>query len=535
MIWTYIKYIRNPFTLMLGVGIKFIFKKIFFKTLDWKDYNELLRLSVELIPAENWYNMYRLLMRVAFTPYNEVTKIDTISGILQNSVFNSNLKKSNLRINEESQDKSWKFFFISIILSGLIKKFYLFVRTFVLLPFKIGTWLFMGGLVGINVNSMINWFEFLRFNIPKLFYNKLLDAHLNWLNLFKGVGQIESISTKDIEEVKLKNLPKTLDLSNSNNEKEPETFFYLTKNQWIGILVVTGITLLICTGIYIKYNFYSDTDKGPGDSPDYAKVYDNIKSKGKLQELNVSSNTGLNTNVNDNLNIVTPSTTVTNINEVKTNEGWISYFKNKISSLIPGKSSSTDLNTPLSQHQHQIAITDNTQPVEMNTVTPNTPKAEIRPTTPNIAVKVQNVPITSRETLIPGFRPWTPDFNSNLGLTQLYTPQGQSVFRFSGEDINPLSTGSLTPKANIVDSLDSPRNNMINPLDSTSTGFSTPKGNTIDPLASTNVESLSPKSTPLPITRSNTPIQNVVEKPLTGSSRPVSPIPNIDNDTGNWI
>jgi len=73
---------------MLGVGIKFIFKKIFFKTLDWRDYNELLRLSFYLIPAENWYNMYRLLMRVAFTPYNEVTKIDTISGILQNSVFN---------------------------------------------------------------------------------------------------------------------------------------------------------------------------------------------------------------------------------------------------------------------------------------------------------------------------------------------------------------------------------------------------------------------------------------------------------------
>jgi len=57
----------------------------------------------------------------------------------------------------------------------------------------------MGGLVGINVDNIINWFYFLRFNIPKWFYNKLLDAHLNWLKLFKGVGQIESISTKDIE------------------------------------------------------------------------------------------------------------------------------------------------------------------------------------------------------------------------------------------------------------------------------------------------------------------------------------------------
>ena len=87
MIWTYIKYIRNPFTIVIGTTIKFIFKNLLFKHLAWRDYNELLKLTVELIPAENWVSLCKLLMRVTLTPYNEVTQIDPISGIMQNSIF----------------------------------------------------------------------------------------------------------------------------------------------------------------------------------------------------------------------------------------------------------------------------------------------------------------------------------------------------------------------------------------------------------------------------------------------------------------
>jgi len=74
MIWTYIKYIRNPFTLIVGSGIKYFVNKIFFRNLEWKDYNELLKLTVEVIPAQNWYQMYRLLMKVVFTPYLLIMK-----------------------------------------------------------------------------------------------------------------------------------------------------------------------------------------------------------------------------------------------------------------------------------------------------------------------------------------------------------------------------------------------------------------------------------------------------------------------------
>ena len=202
MIWTYIKYLRNPFTLIVGTTVKFILKKLIFKNLEWKDYNELLRLSVDLIPAQNWYYLTRLLMKVAVTPYNEVTQIDQISGILQNTVFNSTHKKTNKEIEAESQDRSWKIFFLSVIFGGLFKKIKFFIRSCVLLPFKIGSWLFMGGLVGINVNGILNCLEYVRFNIPNWFYSKLLDVHINWLNWIKGVGKIESLSTKDLEESK---------------------------------------------------------------------------------------------------------------------------------------------------------------------------------------------------------------------------------------------------------------------------------------------------------------------------------------------
>jgi len=49
--------------------------------------------------------MCKLLLRVTITPYNEVTQIDQIAGIVNNSVFNSSFKTSKA-IEEEKQDRS---------------------------------------------------------------------------------------------------------------------------------------------------------------------------------------------------------------------------------------------------------------------------------------------------------------------------------------------------------------------------------------------------------------------------------------------
>jgi len=78
-------------------------------------------------------------MRVALTPHQEVTQIDQIGSILNSSVFHTASNKTIKTMEEESKDKSWKYFFISVILGGLGKKLYFFIRNFILLPFKIGT------------------------------------------------------------------------------------------------------------------------------------------------------------------------------------------------------------------------------------------------------------------------------------------------------------------------------------------------------------------------------------------------------------
>jgi len=356
MIWTYIKYIRNPFTLVAGITVKFIFKNLLFKNLEWRDYNEFIRLTVDLIPTENWYSLCKLLMRVTFTPYNEVTQIDQISGILQHTTFNSNLKKTNKKIEEERQDKSWKIFFISAILGGLWKKFYFFTKSFIL-SFKIGTWLFMGGIVGIDVNKILHWFDFLRLNVPYWIYNKLVDVHINWLKLFKNVGQIDSISTKDLEEIKLKNSFKTeghntdsTNISNTENlTHKPQTYMGLDKTQWLIVLGISVGLLLICTGVYIKW--YSDDSNGSTGSSESVADVSNL---GGIKDIR-----------SDLIKDLEEKAQVQKaLDSAKSNITWTDYFKNKFYKIIPGKDSSsslTEVNTSLEDSRiHEITIKDNT-------------------------------------------------------------------------------------------------------------------------------------------------------------------------------
>lgn len=239
-------------------------------------------------------------------------------------------KKTSKKIEEEKQDKSWKIFFISVIVGGICKKFYFFIRNFILLPFKIGSWLFMGGMVGIDVNKMLHWFDFLRFNAPYWFYNKLVDVHINWLKLFKNVGQIESISTKDLEDIKLKNSYKS-DSDNINIEdltEKPQKYLGLDKTQWLIVLGIGIVLLLICAGVYIK--FYSDDSTG---DPDVSS----LDSRKRLRQIYGDNTEFMKHEVP--YDAPTPTQIENALNNARSNVSWKDYFKNKILKLIPGRSS----------------------------------------------------------------------------------------------------------------------------------------------------------------------------------------------------
>ena len=367
MIWTYIKYFKNPFTLVMGVTAKFIFKNLLFKNLEWRDYNELLRLTVNLIPAENWYDLCKLLLRVSFTPYNEVTQIDQISGILQHTTFNSNLKKTNKKIEEERQDKSWKIFFISVILGGLWKKFYFFIRNFLLLPFKIGSWLFMGGIVGIDVSKILHWFDYLKFNVPYWFYNKLVDVHINWLRLFKNVGQIDSISTKDLEDIKLKNKYNSdSETINSENLTEaPKKYLGLEKTQWLIALGIGAALLLISVGIYIKFYSSDDISGGEGTSDLGSSDTTKLNQRYNLGKANVPL---------DQLDDTTPRQLQKALDNARSNVSWTDYIKNKIFKIFTGKTTTiieegipSPFNNETINIQNNMTNLDNSSTLDSNT------------------------------------------------------------------------------------------------------------------------------------------------------------------------
>ena len=452
MIWTYLKYIKNPIYVIIGTTAKFIFKNLFFKRLEWKDYNELTRLSIGLIPAQNWYNMCKLLMRVTITPFSEVTQIDQIAQIVQNTAFNSNIKKSSKEIEQEQQDPSWKWIFISVILGGLFQKGTFFMRNFILLPFKIGTWLFAGGLVGIRVDQMLHWFDFLKINIPNWFYNKLLDTHLNWLNWIKGVGKIDSLTTKDLEEIKIKNTPK-LETPTSDETPKPDTYMYLTKNQWLVVFTVVSLSIIICTGIYLKWGFGDD---GPSDSSS-KKLYDKLEDT-KVPPLSpetesVAYMAKIRAHLDENrsrqifaspkpYSSITPEPNIPLPNtpeqiELALERSRIKMslwekFKNSLPNVLPNKPS-----VPLSPESTitgQIELRDLTNKVATQNTENIASTSNLRSNSPSSSGSGLN-----SGTNTPKFRPFPSTPEGEIGLRGLHSPRNIPVIPESGYNLNSPS------------------------------------------------------------------------------------------------
>lgn len=446
-----------------------------------------------------------------------------------------------------------KTIFISVVLGGIWKKLILFMRNFILLPFKIGTWLFMGGLVGINVNQVLHWFDFLKLNIPNWFYNKLLDAHLNWISWFKRVWNIESLSTNELEEVKIKNTQKidheTLNsnketsISNKETTIKPETFMYLNKEQWLIVLGITMALSLICAGVYIKFYWGDSTDTSSGD-PDIQYRTSNLekqtspsKVKSKIKSL-FNLRAPIDTPESEGIPVFpeTPKTDITAMEDTpkaiekaleraKAKMGWYDYIKNKISNVLPGKTS--DIDTP-SSHPHQIWTKNNTTKDEgtLSGLTPEVAK-ENENLLNDVVEKVKKLksnlegsktPTTSPNP--PSIRSLFPPVEGDLGLKDMFTPKTQPQLGWGSLYDSEAST------SNIKDSIN------------TSTSESTSLNST-DPLTPTSIDN---SKTPTPLDNSKTPTRfpspmpEVTDK-LTGSSRPVSPLPDDANEAirSDWF
>jgi hypothetical protein len=207
----------------------------------------------------------------------------------------------------------------------------------------------MGGIVGIDVTKILHWFDYFKFNVPYWFYGKLVDVHINWLKLFKNVGQIDSISTKDLEDIKLKNNYNINNKDNTNTFSEDlknNKFWGLDKTQWLIVLGVGVGLILICAGVYLTF-YSSDSDDG-GDAIRYNR-YKDIKNGDTVIS-----------NLDD-----TPKQIRRALDNSSSNVGWKDYIKNK---LIPGwfkSNSSIEEIIPTEDSKiHEIIIEDNTTKLE---------------------------------------------------------------------------------------------------------------------------------------------------------------------------
>ena len=559
MIWTYLKYIRNPIHLVIGTTLKFVFKKLLFRNLDWKDYNELLKLSIDLIPAHNWYTMCKLLIKITLTPYNEVTQIDQIAEIVQNSVFNST--KTIKEIEEGSKDRSWKIFFISVIFGGLFRKSFALIRNFIILPFKIGTYLFMGGLVGIRVDQILHWFDFLKFNIPNWFYNKLLVTHINWLNWVKGVGQVDSLITKDLEELKFKSSPKIVTETSSIEElKKQDTFLYLNKNQWLLVLGIGIGMLLVCTGVYITYG-WGDDSKGAGDSSlnvDNIKKVDKKLSDSLLTEKKLSDyknvleslKAPINTPVLDNISTTSSDEIEKALERGRANITWTEYFKNKINNLVSSKT--TNIIDSPSSNISQIELNDMSSKAEdiintptQNPIFKNTFNAPVASTSNSeIITNTSNVWADSKS---PIQRPFSPA-EGDLGLKSLFSSKNKSNIPTLNENLSSdnlfshTSSSSSHPLDKLVgNSNDSP--DYISLRKPIKTNY-TPLESFTDKTPT--LESFTDKTPTLEYFTDKTPTQSSVSSPILKAvkdpsipdgSRPLSPISDrdLEMEKATWV
>lgn len=60
----YIKRFLNPINLILSFLIKLILRKIFFNTVENKDFNKLFNYTLELLPNETLMSIIRLLINI---------------------------------------------------------------------------------------------------------------------------------------------------------------------------------------------------------------------------------------------------------------------------------------------------------------------------------------------------------------------------------------------------------------------------------------------------------------------------------------
>ncbi len=260
-----LKNFKNPIIWISGFLFKYILLKIFFSTIKKNDFNSFLSYILDLLPHETFITVFKLMWGLIRSKPSEILKFN----LLNEAIIHT--------IPQDQRDNNlgrFKFLFIFLMLSNILKRSLFLIKTIIIWPFKLGVYGFIASLFGIKVGSILAFFDIFYFNIPNWTYQKLVELHLSWMTWFKNTLQINSISTdleKPIALPKLKN-------PDLNIEPDPETYLYLTKTQWFYV----SISIIGLLAAYYGYtgglpftkgfewesnnnNNYGDSDSDGGD------------------------------------------------------------------------------------------------------------------------------------------------------------------------------------------------------------------------------------------------------------------------------
>lgn len=119
-----IRKFRNPFTWLLGIIIKILIKKIFFKNIENNYYNRLISYSLELIPNETFINLFKLFINIIKCKSVELLDVKIFKEVLIHSIPTEH------RVNILNKAK---YLFIFLLIGNIIKRSIFIIKNIILL------------------------------------------------------------------------------------------------------------------------------------------------------------------------------------------------------------------------------------------------------------------------------------------------------------------------------------------------------------------------------------------------------------------
>ena len=237
---------RNPLNWIFGIIVKNLIRKLFLSKIENKDFNNLFSYILELLPNETIINTIKLLYSTFYSKPSELFNLT----ILRNAMLHTLPQNERMSITtNDKQSKFYKYLFIFLILSNILKRFLFIFKNIILMPFRLGVYGFIAFLFGIKVDWLLSFFDIFKFNLPSWTYHKLVELHISWMGWFRETLNIRSINTELNSTTEIPKLKRSSIIIESEPEINSDTYLYLTKKQWLYL----GITVTMILGAYFGY------------------------------------------------------------------------------------------------------------------------------------------------------------------------------------------------------------------------------------------------------------------------------------------